>query len=60
MSDNDLERAIDEVGRERVFSRAREMGWGHYAAPPAFVWWGIVAELRYGLTTVLPKTYKTL
>lgn len=60
MYDNDLERAIGEVGRENVFSRARDLGWGHFDAPPAFVWWGIIAELRHSLTDVLPNVKKTL
>lgn len=44
--DSELERAIDEVGRERVFRRAREMGWVSSDAPPIWVWNGIVAEIR--------------
>lgn len=40
-----LEKAIDEVGRDRVFMRARSHGWGN-GAPPEWVWWGIVQELR--------------
>lgn len=43
-----LEKAIDEVGRDRVFLRARSYGWGDHPAPPEFVWWGIVQELRDG------------
>jgi hypothetical protein len=42
---DDLERAIDGVGRDKVFRRAREIGWTD-SAPPAWVWWGIVNELR--------------
>lgn len=48
--DQELEKAIDEVGREKVFQRARNIGWTD-DAPPAWVWWGIVNELR----TVAPK-----
>jgi hypothetical protein len=32
--DNELEAAIDEVGRDRVFAHARALGWDG-AAPPA-------------------------
>lgn len=41
-----LEKAIDEVGRDRVFMRARSHGWGSQDGPPEWVWWGIVQELR--------------
>jgi hypothetical protein len=41
-----LETAIDEVGRERVFNRAQELGWGRQDAPPEWTWWGIVNEFR--------------
>ena len=44
--DEVLEKAIDEVGRDRVFARARAHGWVTHAAPPKWVWWGIVTELR--------------
>ena len=44
--DKELEKAIEEVGRGRVFAYARENGWDSHAAPPKWVWWGIVAELR--------------
>lgn len=42
--DSSLEAAIDRVGRERVFERARELGWGN-ATPPKWVWQNILAEL---------------
>lgn len=45
MTNEALEKAIDEVGRDRVFMRARSHGWGN-GAPPEWVWWGIVQELR--------------
>jgi hypothetical protein len=44
--DYELEKAIDDVGREKVFQLAREYGWGNDQAPPSCVWWGIVNELR--------------
>lgn len=47
--DQELEKAIDEVGREKVFQRAREVGWRYGDDPPKWVWWGIVAELRQAL-----------
>jgi len=40
-----LETAIDEVGRENVFAKARELNWGA-ETPPAWVWWNIVDLLR--------------
>ncbi|WP_407166608.1 hypothetical protein [Bradyrhizobium sp. ORS 111] len=51
-ANRDLELAIDEVGRERVFARAREQGWTDNAAP-ASVKWDIVNELR---TEALPRS----
>jgi hypothetical protein len=44
--DYELEKAIDDVGREKVFQLAREYGWGNDQAPPSCVWWGIVNDLR--------------
>lgn len=44
--DEELEKAIDEVGRDGVFRRAKEVGWRYGNPPPKWVWWGIVAELR--------------
>ena len=44
--DKDLEAAIDTVGRDRVFDRARALGWSAANSPEKWVWWGIVAELR--------------
>lgn len=45
----DLERAIDDVGRDRVFLRAKSYGWSNGDVPPEYVWWGIVQELRAGV-----------
>lgn len=45
MIDLELEKAIDEVGRDRVFHCARKLGWGNHQ-PPKYVWWSIIAELR--------------
>lgn len=42
----ELEKAIDEVGRDHVFLRAQAHGWRPGSAPPEYVWWGIVDELR--------------
>jgi hypothetical protein len=44
--DHDLEKAIDEVGRDRVIAKAVALGWGNHGAPPKWVWWQIVAEFR--------------
>lgn len=43
---DELEKAIDEVGREKVFQRATEVGWRYGEPPPKWVWWLIIAELR--------------
>lgn len=42
----ELEAAIDAVGRDKVFARAREMGWSAYNSPPEWVWFAIVRELQ--------------
>lgn len=48
-----LETAIDEAGRELVFSIMRAAGWRIYDLPPRWVWWEavkhadqIVVEIR--------------
>jgi len=46
MIDKDLEAAIDSVGRDRVFSAARALGWTSDSLPPKYVWWEIVHRLR--------------
>jgi poly-gamma-glutamate capsule biosynthesis protein CapA/YwtB (metallophosphatase superfamily) len=46
--DKELEDAIDEVGRDKVFIRARMLGWSPGSAPPKHVWWGIVSQIRNG------------
>ena len=46
MSDAGLEKAIDEVGRDRVFAYARALGWNPADAPPISVWWSIIHELK--------------
>lgn len=43
--DQELEKAIDEAGREKVFERAKERGWLN-ETPPVWVWWGLVREVR--------------
>jgi len=44
--DDSLERAIDRVGRDKVFARARAVGWSSDTEPPKWVWQMIVAELE--------------
>lgn len=44
--DDELEAAIDEVGREAVFLRAAQVGWLPGSNPPKWVWWEIVRDLR--------------
>ena len=46
MVDADLEKAIDTVGRERVFAMARARGWPAGEKLPKYVWWVIVNQLR--------------
>ncbi len=46
MTDEALEQAITEVGRETVFSTASAMGWSSGDAVPKYVWWEIVNSLR--------------
>lgn len=46
MPNEALEKAIDEVGRDLVFARAKSHGWNAGDGPPEWVWWGIVQELR--------------
>ncbi len=41
-----LEERISGVGRERVFARARALGWGPYGEVPIFVWWNIVMDIE--------------
>jgi hypothetical protein len=55
--DEDLERAIDRAGRDRVFARARRHGWGPGSTPPQWVWWGIVHELRLEQARAPAGTY---
>lgn len=43
--DDDLEAAIERVGREKVFGVARAAGW-YGSSPPKWVWWKIVRELE--------------
>ena len=44
--DDDLESALDEVGRDKAFARARAAGWSTYSPPPKWVWWQIVDQMR--------------
>lgn len=41
-----LEKAIDAVGRDKVFALARANGWSMANTPPPYIWWSIVNELR--------------
>jgi len=53
--DNNLEAAIDIVGRDEVFRRARELGWKSQT-PPKYVWWKIISELDRKASESLRKT----
>ena len=44
--DSELEKAIDRVGRDKVFALAKANGWGPSSSPPKHVWWGIVRQLE--------------
>lgn len=44
--DPELEKAIEEIGRNRVFAEAEKSGWRRGDVPPKFVWWGLVHKLR--------------
>lgn len=46
MRDAELENAIDEVGRDKVFAFALVNGWPPGSCPEKYVWWQIVRELR--------------
>ena len=46
MMDEELEAAIDAVGRDRVFARAQSYGWNRFNVPPKWVWWCVVRELQ--------------
>lgn len=54
MSDEALEREIDEVGRAAVFERARALGWSSGDGVPKWVWRGIVSDLQNGLPSGTP------
>ncbi len=41
-----IERACDDIGREKVFSKATELGWQRTDDVPIWVWEGIIYELR--------------
>lgn len=43
--DKELEAKIDSVGRDRVFDRAKSLGWAG-GSPPKHIWWGIVREIE--------------
>ncbi len=44
--DPELEAAIDEVGRDKVFARMELFCWPRGSAPPKSFWWQVVAQLR--------------
>lgn len=45
ITDANVEKIIDEAGRDAVFARARELGWGVEETPPRWVWVQISYEL---------------
>lgn len=44
--DHDLEKRIDDVGRSKVFERAKHLGWVD-ECPPKWVWQAILSELSH-------------
>jgi len=46
MMDEQLEMAIERVGRQRVFAMAKVNGWTAADQIPKYIWWGIVLELQ--------------
>jgi hypothetical protein len=55
MIDQALEAAIDEVGRDRVFMRARSYGYSSQDCLDRWMWWEMVRELRAGVPPPAPK-----
>jgi len=47
VKDEELESAIDRVGRAQVFSMAKAYGWSSQDSPPKYVWWEIVRQIEY-------------
>lgn len=45
LTDENVEKIIDEAGRNRVFERAHELGWLPEETPPKWVWVQIAYEL---------------
>ena len=44
--DVELEHAIDQVGRTRLFMLATSLGWTPTFPPPKQTWWLMISELR--------------
>ena len=44
--DDELETAIDAVGRDKLFQIMREAGWGMYPSAPKWVWWMMIDHVR--------------
>lgn len=44
--DDELERAIEEAGRDAVFKVMVMNGWVAYSHPPKWVWWEAIREAR--------------
>lgn len=49
MTEEQLEKEIDAVGRDKVFAYAEQLGWKRGSTPPLWVWAGIVSELKSNL-----------
>ena len=49
----DIERLIDEAGREAVLTRARALGWTSGEAP-RWVWVGIAHDIKQGIPSGMP------
>ncbi len=44
--DDQLEAAIDDVGRDKVFALVHAVGWRYGHSIPKYVWWSAVVQLR--------------
>lgn len=44
--DEELEKAISEAGRDKVFALARANGWDGYMAVPKGYWWDFCRQAK--------------
>lgn len=58
LTPSDVERMIDQAGRDKVFFRARSLGWVDGSIPPLWVWAGICRELEHEASFAEPNERK--